>query len=207
MRDEWKTPEEKNVYDPDARLLTLWHFANECGIHLAKMQPIIPVGHNPLKVVLDWSKTKGKEAEAWQIYRDRIDQVATMLGAKDSADASSAKKRESAEDFEGEIEAVKTGEAETTPTKREQMRIEYIRSDLGQRDQFIYEKRKAEMTNTQVIDQLEKIFSEKCWEHVTTAQSIRNAVNRWCIKTGASPLDDVKAGRPKSKNPQAKNAK
>lgn len=89
----------------------------------------------------------------------------------------------------------------------DEMRFEYIRSALGQRDQFVYEKRNCGMRNPQVIAELEKIFSVKGWELLTTPQGIRDAVKRWCINTGASPISNVVGGRPKSRNHQVKNAK
>ncbi|SMP65575.1 hypothetical protein SAMN06265222_10998 [Neorhodopirellula lusitana] len=74
----------------------------------------------------------------------------------------------------------------------------YLASELGQRDHFIYRKRKEGLDNRKVIDELSKIFAEKRWEPITTPQGIRDAIKRYCIKTKAPQLTRNKSGRPRN---------
>ncbi len=82
----------------------------------------------------------------------------------------------------------------------------YIQSKLGQRDRWVYENRKAGMTNPQVVKELERIFAGPGWTPLTSDQSIRDAVKRWILKAGAPSLPPASGGRLVGKNPKAKTA-
>ncbi len=79
-RQAWPTPDSMDCFSPDEQLDKLWQAANECGIALAPMEPIVPVGKHPFRIFLyDWIEIPGKKADAWRRYRARIDAVEEAL--------------------------------------------------------------------------------------------------------------------------------
>ena len=91
-------------------------------------------------------------------------------------------------------DAAREPEAETS--------VGYTDKEMEDRDRFIYQQRKSEKTNPQVIAALEEKSPANNWEPLTTEQSIRDAVNRYIRLTGADPLPKNRGGRPKGKTPK-----
>lgn len=56
---------------------------------------------------------------------------------------------------------------------------------MEERDRWIYEKRKAGVSNPKLITQLAEIFVAHDWYHITTDEGIRKAVKRYIERTGA----------------------
>ncbi len=76
---------------------------------------------------------------------------------------------------------------------------EWLDSPIGQRDKWIYEKRKKGVKNQQVIEELEKVFAKKMWSPIATTQGIRDSVSRYRYFTGEPELPNRKGGRPLKK--------
>jgi hypothetical protein len=192
-RNMWLEPEEWGGYDPDETLTNLRVAARSLNLLIDGPPPIVPIGKNILQLAIgQWIDDPKSKVESWDNFHTQINEIESSIPLGDPHKPCIAQ------------EALTE---ETLPDDLTPQQIKYVQSLMGQRDHFVYEKRKDGMQNPQVIAELWEIFSVNGWEPLTVAQSIRNAVKRWCINTGASPLEKVGAGRPKAKNPQAKNAK
>lgn len=68
------------------------------------------------------------------------------------------------------------------------------------RDKWIYEKRKANWKNQEILDELERIAAQKGWRPLTSAAALRDAEYRYVRRTSAESLPPNRGGRPRKKN-------
>jgi hypothetical protein len=69
---------------------------------------------------------------------------------------------------------------------------------LAERDKWIYEQRVKGVKNQAVIEKLSAVCPAMQWDIICSASGIRDAVNRYCSRTGAELPSSSRGGRPRT---------